>query len=356
MIHKHAKTRFASIAVLFILLAVAFTQPIAAAPEPPPPSPISVPNPGADLWRAVRQRGPGPAPHAVTQIRGVDSTQMINVGGEEFRQYRRQDFIGIAGWLLIAVPIAILLFYLIRGTVRIPGGRSGRKIKRFADYDRIIHWFTAGLFIFLALTGLTLLFGRFAVLPILGPEAFSVIASASKEGHNLFGPLFLIGVLLLFFRWASRNIPKGRDFIWLLKGGGMIGSAHASAGYFNAGEKIWFWTVVVVGIVVSASGLVLIFPIFGQGRDIMQLALVIHGISTVLLIAGSFGHIYIGTLGSEGSIDGMKTGYVDEAWAKVHHDKWYEDVVAGRTEGEPTSPGEIGSSGRKSLRPTPENV
>ena len=58
----------------------------------------------------------------------------------------------------------------------------------------------------------------------------------------------------------------------------------------------------------------------------MQLALIVHGIVAVLFIAGSFGHIYIGTIGSEGSLEGMTTGYVDENWAKAHHDRWYAEV------------------------------
>ncbi|MCB1792284.1 MAG: formate dehydrogenase subunit gamma [Gammaproteobacteria bacterium] len=317
-------------ATLFLLAILTFglALPVGAEPPPPPESPIAVPNPASDLWRAVRQRSP--MPHSVTQVEGVDTAQMINTSGETFRQYRRQDFVGAAGWLLVGVPVAILLFYVIRGRIRIPGGRSGRVIERFPDYDRTIHWFTALLFIFLALTGLTLLFGRFVILPLFGPEAFSVIASASKEGHNLFGPLFPLAVLLLFIRWAVRNLPAGRDLVWLFKGGGIIGNAHVSAGFFNAGEKIWFWSVIVLGIVVSVSGLILVFPVFGQGRDIMQLALVVHGIATVVFIAFSFGHIYIGTIGSEGSFEGMKNGYVDEAWAKTHHDLWYEQVKAGK--------------------------
>ena len=59
----------------------------------------------------------------------------------------------------------------------------------------------------------------------------------------------------------------------------------------------------------------------------MQLALIIHGIAAVLLIAGSFGHIYIGTLGTEGSLESMTTGYVDENWAKAHHDRWHAEAT-----------------------------
>jgi formate dehydrogenase subunit gamma len=42
------------------------------------------------------------------------------------------------------------------------------------------------------------------------------------------------------------------------------------------------------------------------------------------------GHIYIGTLGMEGAYDAMRTGYVDETWAREHHEYWYNDVKAGK--------------------------
>lgn len=306
-----------------LLLFIAFP---ATAQDKVPASPIMVPNPATDLWRAVRQREG--AASGQTQVRGIETGVLIEQSGEAFREYRRRDFIGNAGIFIGAVAGLVLLFYILRGRINIPGGRSGRRIKRFADFERTLHWFTAIIFIFLALTGLTLLFGRFVVLPVFGAEAFGVIASACKEGHNLFGPLFIVAVVLLFIRFAWRNLPSRGDLTWLVKGGGIIGKAHVTAGFFNAGEKIWFWSVMVLGLVVSISGLVLIFPTLGQPRDIMQLALIVHGIAAVLFIAGSFGHIYIGTIGTEGSLESMTTGYVDENWAEAHHDRWHADAVA----------------------------
>ena len=48
------------------------------------------------------------------------------------------------------------------------------------------------------------------------------------------------------------------------------------------------------------------------------------------MIALILGHIYIGTLGMKGAFGAMRTGYVDETWAREHHELWYEDIVAGR--------------------------
>ena len=40
----------------------------------------------------------------------------------------------------------------------------------------------------------------------------------------------------------------------------------------------------------------------------------------------SLGHIYLGTIGMGGAYQAMRTGYVDETWAKEHHEYWYNDA------------------------------
>jgi formate dehydrogenase subunit gamma len=38
----------------------------------------------------------------------------------------------------------------------------------------------------------------------------------------------------------------------------------------------------------------------------------------------------MGTLGMQGAYSAMREGYVDETWAKEHHELWYNDVKAGK--------------------------
>ena len=45
------------------------------------------------------------------------------------------------------------------------------------------------------------------------------------------------------------------------------------------------------------------------------------------MFTGSLAHIYIWTIGSEGSLESMTTGYVDENWAEAHHDLWYAEAT-----------------------------
>jgi len=88
--------------------------------------------------------------------------------------------------------------------------------------------------------------------------------------------------------------------------------------------------VVALSIVVSVTGLILNFPNFEQVRSVMIQANIIHAIAAILVIAAALGHIYMGTIGVEGAYGSMRNGYVDEAWAKEHHQLWYEDVKSGK--------------------------
>jgi hypothetical protein len=77
---------------------------------------------------------------------------------------------------------------------------------------------------------------------------------------------------------------------------------------------------------------------FRQDREAMQLANVIHGAAAIDFIALSLGHIYIGTIGIEGSYAAMRHGTVDETWAKEHFDIWYREVTAERGRPTPVMP------------------
>ena len=247
---------------------------------------------------------------------------LINAAGDRWARFRNQIPVEYAPLAIGAVLALIVAFYLLRGRVKIDSGLSGEMVRRFSDYERILHWLLAIVFLFLAVTGLILLLGRSLLIPLFGQQAFAVMASASKEGHNLFGPIFLVSLILMLASFARRNLYERGDLTWLLRGGGFIGKGHASGGFFNMGEKAWYWMVILVGLAISISGLILVSPNMGQGREIMELSHVVHVLGAVLLIAVSIGHMYLASIGTEGTAEGMISGYVDINWAEAHHDRW----------------------------------
>jgi formate dehydrogenase subunit gamma len=302
-------------------------------------------NPAINLWNNVRQRNE--KVQGSTQVKGVDTGVLINKAGEDWRRFRIEQLVPYGAWFMGGVFGAIVLYYLLKGTQMMPGGRTGVLIPRFTLNQRTAHWFTAGVFWLLAITGLILLYGKFVLIPLLGAEGFSITAAACKEMHNLFGPLFLLAVLAMLILFVKDNFFKLVDLKWLAKGGGMFGG-HVSAGRFNAGEKTWFWLVMIFGISLGISGLILEFAVFGQGREVMALSHMFHGISALVLISVSFGHIFLGTVGVEGTLESMTTGSVDAAWAKAHHDQWYEEMTGESREiesGDERVRGDIAQSG-----------
>jgi formate dehydrogenase subunit gamma len=182
------------------------------------------------------------------------------------------------------------------------------------------------------------------VIPIFGYTAFSWIAQISKNLHNFVGPLFFVSALLIFLTFVRRNLPQASDFRWLrdFPGAVMANKKEPPAGFFNAAEKIVFWVGLgFLAVFASVSGLILNFPNFDQGRIVMQTAQVVHAVSAVLFIALMVGHIYMGTIGTEGSLEAMRDGTVDEQWAKEHHSLWYDEVAAETRRGDATSGGSL---------------
>lgn len=297
----------------------------------------------SDQWRATRRGIEGNV-----SIPDKKSGIMIQSGGEDWRSIRNGPLMTYGAWLMLGTIIVLALFYLLRGRLRLEKGPSGIRIERFGTVERLVHWMTAVSFILLALTGINVLWGRHVLLPVVGPEAFSALTIGGKYLHNFVAFPFMLGILLMFVLWVGQNIPNRHDLVWLAKGGGMFSKhSHPPARKFNGGQKILFWAVVLGGLSLSLSGLALLFPfefplwqktfaflnIFGAGLPEavpgvaeMQLSNLWHSILSLVMIAVILAHIYIGTLGMEGAFSAMGSGYVDENWAREHHNIWVEEM------------------------------
>ena len=296
-----------------------------AAPKPAPGS-TAVPgwnNPPA--WDSSSERP------QYASVPGRETNRLIQGSGREWREFRNGPVTKLGGWMLVGILAAILVFYLVRGPMRVHGQLTGRMIERFNAVERISHWVMAIAFVILAISGIVILFGKHIVLPWLGYTAFSWLTIVSKNLHNFVGPLFMFSIVVTFLLFVRDNLVRGDDFTWLKKIGGVFTGKEYPSGRFNMLEKMWFWLgMVLLGVVMSVTGIILDFPNWNQTREVMQQANVIHIIAAVLFIAASFGHIYVGTIGMEGAYRSMRDGYVDEAWAKEHHELWYEEVKQGK--------------------------
>jgi formate dehydrogenase subunit gamma len=273
--------------------------------------------------------------HYLGQYGSKEGDVILQRGGNLWRVWRNGWMSDTTGTLIILALVGIALFYFAVG----PAGEvreSGRKLLRFADWDRIVHWTTAISFLLLAITGLIILFGKVVLMPWMGHGVFSALAWISKYIHNIVGPIFIVASLVMFFTFLSRNFFNRYDWNWFRQGGGLLSHKHVPAGYFNAGEKMWFWLgVTLLGLVMSISGLILDFITFGQTRYVLQVANFLHIAGATFYIIAAMGHIYIGTLGTPGAYRAMRYGTVDEEWARQHHELWYDEIKDGGGPAEP---------------------
>ena len=261
-------------------------------------------------------------------IPDVKSYVIEHPAGRDWRHFHEVTLVWIGAITILAMLALLVIFYLVRGMIRIENGRSGRKIVRFSFFERFVHWMTATCFIIQALSGLNITFGKRLLLPLMGPEAFSAWSEWAKYAHNYLSFPFTLGVILIFFMWIGGNIPNRADLEWLKRGGGVIGHDHPPAYRFNAGQKAIYWIVVVGGALVAATGYELMFPFYLSGIEGMQLAQMVHSVVAVLFVPAMLAHIYIGTIGMEGAFEAMGAGTVDANWAKEHHSLWLEEQNA----------------------------
>ncbi len=305
-----------------------------------------------ELWRALRY---GSADITVSSG-GEVATVLVQDGGTRWLEFRQTTLKTWGGYFLLATIGALILFFLLRGRIGIDEPMTGRTVLRFNSIERFAHWLLAGSFILLGITGLLSLFGRIALIPLMGHEANAVILELSKWVHNNVSWAFMLALIMVFVFWVWHNLPNRTDITWIAQFGGIVGKKHPPAKKFNAGQKVIFWSVILLGGSISASGLSLLFPFelpmfaktFAILNDIgipgwigldplptamspqeeMQYAQLWHAIVSFVLMGIIIAHIYIGSVGMEGAFDAMGTGEVDEAWAHQHHSIWLDEVKA----------------------------
>jgi formate dehydrogenase subunit gamma len=335
---------FSALVVLAALFcgSVTFVTPAYAQQQGEVPGQSLGLNSDSDLWRFVRTGNAGS-----TQMKDELAAVMIQSEGDNWRAFRNGPLSNVGAYSVLGIIGLLVIFYFVRGRIRIDSGPSGDTILRFGTIDRFAHWLMAGSFVILAITGLNLLYGQYILMPLIGKEAFATFTTAGKYAHNYLSFAFMAGLALAFVLWVKDNIPSRLDLEWLKAGGGIFKKGvHPPARKFNAGQKIIFWAVMIGGLSVSLSGIALMFPFtttmfadtfavlnmigFNLPTDLtalreQQLNQLWHGIVSLALITMIMAHIYIGSVGMEGAIDAMNSGQVDRNWAKEHHNLWVEE-------------------------------
>ena len=157
----------------------------------------------ADLWSYVRTGKAGS-----TQMKDELASIMIQSEGDNWRALRNGPVSLYGAFALAGIIGLLVIFYFVRGRITVDSGLSGKTILRFGTIDRFAHWLMAGSFVLLALTGLNLMYGKYFLLPLFGPEIFSAITIGGKYIHNF------LGYKLLYYLLNKNNLKSDLQIVF----------------------------------------------------------------------------------------------------------------------------------------------
>jgi formate dehydrogenase subunit gamma len=217
----------------------------------------------------------------------------------------------------------------MRPVEKIPPAPGKDLIPRYSHGERLTHWAVAVAYVALFLSGLAMFHPFFYWMSALfgGGALMRVL-------HPFIGVAFAI----LFYAYAVRlvkdNLLVPSDRRWLAgmfrymnKHTGGEGEVPVE-GKYNAGQKIMYWSMVVVIAFLLVSGILIWRPYFAPSvsLDLRRFASVVHAGMAFIMFVGIGIHIYA-AYWTKGSMRAMTRGTVSRKWARFHHPGWYARMV-----------------------------
>jgi formate dehydrogenase subunit gamma len=196
------------------------------------------------------------------------------------------------------------------------------QLLRHPVYTRFLHWSVASFFILALLSGFA----------IYSPWLYRWLTPLFGGGPltRLLHPWFSIGFVIVFalqfLNWLQPMTWTSDDRRWMRRMREYVANSDKLepeyVDFFNAGQKMYFWAIVVSSIVFLLSGIPMWFP-KTFGRPTAAVGYVLHDVAALVMLVGFIVHIYEGTAAQPGTFDSMTRGTVEKRWAWTHHPAWY---------------------------------
>jgi formate dehydrogenase subunit gamma len=203
------------------------------------------------------------------------------------------------------------------------------KVDRYTAGARVNHWITATSLVLLALSGLALFTPSLYFLTgLFGGGQWT------RAIHPWIGVLLFFSFAGLFIRFWRANLWRSEDGTWLARLRYVLAGEEdklPEIGKYNAGQKVVFWGMSLLIIVLITSGFVIWDEYFSQYTTITQkrVAVLIHALAAVTIICVWIVHVYA-AIWIRGTIGAMTRGQVTGGWAWRHHRKWLRELVGGK--------------------------
>jgi formate dehydrogenase subunit gamma len=196
------------------------------------------------------------------------------------------------------------------------------ELLRYPIYTRFLHWMVALFFILSLLSGFALFSPHLFhwLTPLFGG------GTTTRVLHPWFGLGFTIFFFFQFLNWFVPMAWTRADsnFMSRIKeyAANREKLEHEDTGYFNGGQKLYFWAIALSALLFLITGIPLWFD-EAVSRELTAVSYVIHGITALVMLGGFIIHVYQSTASEPGTFRSMINGTVTESWAWTHHPAWY---------------------------------
>jgi formate dehydrogenase subunit gamma len=203
-------------------------------------------------------------------------------------------------------------------------------VDRYTAGARVNHWITAASLVLLGLSGLAL----------FAPSLFFLTSlfgggQTTRAIHPWIGVVLFFSFLGLFLRFWKANLWKAEDGTWLARLRYVL-SGHEErvpeVGKYNAGQKVVFWAMSILILVLIVSGVLSWDQYFSQYTTVEEkrIAILVHDVAAIAIICVWIVHVYA-AIWLRGTIGAMTRGQVTGGWAWKHHRKWLRELVVGKS-------------------------
>jgi len=202
-------------------------------------------------------------------------------------------------------------------------------VDRYTGGARINHWITATCLVLLALSGLALFHpSLFFLTGLFGG------GQTTRAIHPWLGVILFFSFGGLFIRFWRANLWKAEDGTWMARLRDVLGGHEErlpEVGKYNAGQKVVFWSMSILIIVLICSGILIWDQYFAEFSTVetKRFAVLIHALAAVTIICVWIVHVYA-AIWVRGTIGAMTKGRVTGRWAWRHHRKWLRELVGKR--------------------------
>jgi formate dehydrogenase subunit gamma len=210
--------------------------------------------------------------------------------------------------------------------------RPAGTLVRNTTAARINHWITAGCFILLLLSGLSMFHPMlFFLSNLFGGGQWT------RAVHPWIGTVLLVSYLGLIVQFWRDNFWNRDDIAWMKAIDRVLVNQEEGVpevGRFNAGQKFVFWSMALLVPVLFLTGLIIWEVYFGTTTsiEVQRVAVLIHSAAAIAAIIVWIIHVYA-AIWVEGSVRAMTQGYVTPGWAYRHHRKWLRRLAASGSSG-----------------------